>query len=271
MRIILSCLMYRSFACIATRLSIAAALLLSTHAQSASFDLITSAPVGSWQLRESVDTNHKGKQSVTKMKTSMVGKEQRNGQTYYWIEVYVETFKIKKNGKRKATGKPSIIKSLIPERDLKGDPANAINNLRAFGVETIVQSGNQTPMKMTKSGGLISGAMKAANIEVKHDYQNFGNETVTVAAGTFSTQKLGGTGEVTTKIVFKKINVKSDSTAWTSNKVPFGLVKAQGTTITNGKTSTHQTELLEFGRTGAKSAIVKEPQEMPSIKGVFGN
>lgn len=201
----------------------------------------------------------------------MVGKEQRNGQTHYWIEVQVETFKIKKNGNRKATGKPSIIKSLIPEKELKGDPTNAINNLRGFGVETIVQSGNQTPMKMINSGGLISGAMKAANIEVKHDYQNMGGETITVTAGTFSTQKLSGSGEVSAKVVFKKINVKSDSAAWVSNKIPFGLVKAKGTTITNGKTSTHQTELLEFGRSGAKSAIVKEPQEMPSIKGVFGS
>lgn len=252
-------------------LTLTVLLLVSANTQAVSFDLISSSPVGSWQLREDIDTNHKGKKSITKVKTSMVGKEQRNGQTHYWIEVQLETFKIKKNGDRKATGKPSIMKSLVPTEILKGDPENAINNLRAFGVETIIQTGNQAPIKMSNGGGLIAGVMKAANVEIKHNFEDIGNENVTVPAGNFNSRKLNGTGEVTANVIFKKINVKSDTTTWISNKVPFGLVKSEGTTITNGKTSTQQGKLLEFGLSGAKSMILKEPQEMPSIKGVFGN
>lgn len=245
-------------------------LLTSMNAQAVSFDLISSSPVGSWQLREDLDTNRKGKETLNRIRTSMVGKEQRNGQDHYWIEVHLETFKIKKNGDRKATGKPSIMKSLVPASTLKGDPENAISNLRTFGVETIIQTGNQSPIKMSNSGGLIAGAMKAANVELKQKFQDIGNEEVTVQAGTFSTRKLSGTGEVSANAVFKKINIKSNTTTWISNKVPFGLVKSEGDTITNGKTSTQQSELLEFGLYGAKSMIIKEPQEMPSIKGIFG-
>lgn len=244
--------------------------LLSITTQAASFDLLNSSPLGSWQIRETIDTNHKGKKSGTRVKTSMVGKEQRNGQTHYWIEVNVENFKIKKNGQRKAKGKPVFIKSLVPAEVLKGDPENAISNLRAFGVETIIQNGNQRPMKIDNSNGLIAGAMKAAKVEVKHDYQSVGEETITVAAGEFNVRKLQGAGSASANLVIKKIKIDSDSTVWVSSKVPFGLVKADATTLTNGKTSTQKTELLEFGLRGAVSAITQTPQKMPSITNPFG-
>lgn len=239
--------------------------MLSTQALAYDFDLLKSAPVGSWQVREQIDTNHKGKKTGSTIKTSMVGKEQRNGKPHYWIEMHIDSFEIKKSGKRKSTGKPAIVKSLVPADVLNDDPENAINNLRAFGVETIVQNGDQQPMRISDSGGFVAGAMKMANVEIQHDYTKLGKETVNVSAGEFSTDKISGSGNVSMKIVFKKINVDSDSVVWLSNKVPFGVVKMQGTTVTNGKTSTQQGELLEFSKSGAQSAITGEPQDMPSL------
>ena len=244
--------------------------LFSGPAQSVSFDIISASPIGSWQSREQIEINHKGKKTGTKVNTSMVGKEKRDGQLYYWVEMKIDTFKINKKGKRKPVGKTAIIKSLVPATAFKEDPENVVNNLRAFGLETIIQNGNEQPIRMTSSGGIMSSAMKIANVEIKHDYKELGSETVTVAAGEFNALKVSGQGTVTTKILFKKMKVESDSTAWVSKEVPFGIVKMIGTTLTNGKKSTQSAELLEYGLSGAKSEITQEPQTMPSLKNMFG-
>lgn len=246
-------------------------LLLSGSARAQSFDILGASPVGSWQTREQIDTNRKGKQTGTKIKTSMIGKEQRNGKLHYWIEMEVDSFKIKKNGKRKSVGKTAIIKSLVPATMFKDDPENVIGNLRAFGVETIIQNGDEKPMKMSASSGLIGSAMKMANVEIQHDYTELGTETVSVKAGQFNTSKMKGVGSVSSKILFKKVKVESDSTVWMSRKVPFGIVKLEGSTVTNGKETSQSAELLEYGTSGAKSAITGTPQEMPKIPNLFGN
>lgn len=251
-------------------LILAISLMLSSQAQAFNFDLIKSAPVGSWQIREQIETNHKGRKNGSTIKTSMVGKEQRNGKLHYWIEVQMESFNIKKNGKRKSTGDRSIIKSLVPADVLNDNPGNAVNNLRAFGVEMIVQSGDQQPMRMNSGGGVIGKTMKMANVEIKHDYKKVGSELISVAAGKFNADKIAGNGKVSMKILFKKLNVNSDSIVWVSNTVPFGVVKMQGTTITNDKTSMQHGELIKFSMSGAVSAITQEPQEMPSFNNMFG-
>lgn len=250
---------------VTTALLSLAALPSHVSASEIDFSLLSSAPVGSWQLREEIQTNHKGKQTGSSMRTSMVGTEMRDGEKHYWIEMAMESFKVKKNGKRKKQGDRAIVKSLIPESLMTADPANVLNNLRGFGVETIIQNGNDDPMRMGDTDGMMAGMMKAFNTEIEYDFESLGKETVAVPAGEFASKKIRGTGSVSMKVVFKNINVDSDTTTWVSEKVPFGVVKSEGTSTTNGKQSTHTAELLEFGLTGAKSEITKEPQDMPDM------
>jgi len=47
-------------------------------------------------------------------------------------------------------------------------------------------------------------------------------------------------------------------------------VQQKGTTISNGKTSTQSSKLLEFGMSGAVSEITQEPEEMPNLGELFG-
>jgi hypothetical protein len=242
-----------------------AAASASSFASDVSFDFISSSPVGSWQLREQIDTDHKGRQTATLMRTSMIAKESRNGKPHYWIEVGMDNFKISKKGKRKADGKRVVMKSLVPETTLIGDPANVLTNLRAFAVEVIMQNGDSKPMRMNNAGGLMDGAMKMMNAEIKYDFQSQGNESVTVKAGKIETQKIRGSGSVDMKVLFKKLHIDSDSTMWISNKIPFGTVKMQGTAVTNGKSSEQLGELLEYGSSGAVSEITEEPEDMPEI------
>lgn len=235
------------------------------------FDLLDSTPVGSWQEREETTVNHKGRTTVSVMRTSLLGKETRNGEDYVWMEVAMEGYKVKKNGKRKKDGERTVLKALIPESVFKNDPSNVLTNVRGFGEEIIVQSGKEKPMRLSGAGGLFDGMMKAMGTEVNYAYEAVGSESVTVPAGEFSAQKMQGSGSTESKVVFKTIKVESETTAWLSQKVPFGIVKAQGSSTINGKRSTHTTQLLSFGASGAKSEIVGEPQDMPNLGDIFGN
>lgn len=245
----------------------------TAHAEKVNFDLLAASPVGSWQVREDIVTDAKGRQTGTTIRTSMLGAEERNGETHYWIEIGIDSFKVNKKGQRKADGDRAIIKSLIPKSTMVGDPANVLSNLRGFGIETIMQSGNDKPMRMGNSQNMMSGMMAAFNTEIKYDFTDQGTETVTVPAGDFSTRKINGQGSVSMKVVFKKINVESDSTMWLSSKVPFGTVKTEGTSTTNGKQDSFSSALLEYGMSGAKSEITGEPEdlpEMPNLGELFG-
>jgi len=246
---------------------------LDSQARSINFDLLAATPVGSWQVREDTETNHKGKQRVSRIRSSLVGSETRDGEKHFWVEMALESFKVKKNGKRKQEGDRVIIKSLIPASTFSADPENVMNNLRGFGTETIIQNGNEDPMRMN-TGGMMAGMMGAMQTEVNYDFESLGSEQVTLESGTFDTSKIQGIGSVEMKVVFKKIKVDSDTTMWLSKKVPFGTVKIAGITTTNGKQSTNSSELLEFGLSGAKSEITKEPTdmpEMPNMKDLFGS
>jgi len=145
-----------------------------------------------------------------------------------------------------------------------------MKNLRGFGEEVIIQNGKETPTRMSNSGGLVGSLLNAMGAEIRYDYSNQGSETVETPAGTFETDKLNGKGEVNIKTVFKKVHVESDTTMWVSPKVPFGIVLQQGSTISNGKTSTQSSKLLEFGMSGAVSEITKEPENMPEFGGLLG-
>lgn len=240
-------------------------LCIEASAKSVSFDFLSSSPVGSWQVREQIDTSPRGKQTAMIIRTSMVGKEQRNGEPHYWVEVAMDTFKIKNNGKRKASGKRTIMKSLVPESTLMGDPANVLNNLRTFGAEMIVQTGSSKPMRISGSDGMIAGAMKSLNAEIEFDFEDLGSERVSVAAGDFSTNKITGSGSVDMTVVFKKIHVDSETTMWVSSDVPFGTVKIEGASVSNNKTTTTVSELMEYDISGAQTEITEEPEDMPEI------
>lgn len=233
------------------------------------FNLLSATPVGSWQERQETTINHKGKKTATIMRSALLGKEERDGKAFYWIEMVVESYKISKKGKRKKSGDRVIIKTLVPASMLQGDPANVLTNLRGFGEEIIMQTGNETPMRISGGGGLFSGMMQAMGTEVNYDFQALGKESVTVTAGDFPATKIQGSGSSETKVVFKKIKVTSESIVWMSEQVPFGLVKSKGTSTLNGKKSTHTTDLLAFGLSGAESQITGEPQDMPTMGDIF--
>lgn len=246
--------------------------LHSSQARSIDFDLAAATPVGSWQLRESTDTDHKGRKTVSTMRTSLVGTETRGNEKHYWVEMAMESFKVKKSGKRKKQGDRIIMKSLIPASTFNGDPANVMSNLRAFGSETIMQTGKDDPMRM-KEGSSMSGLMNSMLADIQYDFKKVGNEQITAAGKTLDAMKVEGSGSGEINVVFKKINIESDATFWLSKQVPFGTVKTEGTSMTNGKQSSHSSELLEFGQSGAVSEITREPvdmPEMPNIGDLFG-
>ena len=253
------------------------AMLLTMVATTASsealdYNFLQATPIGSWQLREDTNTDHKGRQTVTETRSSLVGEEMRDGEKHYWIEMTMNSFKVKK-GKRKSSGDTIIFKSLVPESVFKDDPANAVNNLRAFGKEMIMQTGDQDPIRMTGAGGMAESMMQAMGTKISYTYDFVGDEDVTVKAGSFTAGKIQGTGSTEMKVIFKKISVTSSNTAWISDRVPFGMVKAEGESTTNGKKSTHSSELLEYGDSGAVSQITKTPEElpaMPNMKDLFG-
>ncbi|NND80965.1 MAG: hypothetical protein HKN50_00920 [Gammaproteobacteria bacterium] len=257
---------------VVARIFILLLALAVSPVQSASldFDLLAATPVGSWQEREETTVNQKGKKTVTIMRSSLLGKEQRNDKPYYWIEMAMESFKVSKKGKRKKTGDRVVIKTLVSEASLTGDPGNVLTNLRGFGEEIIMQSGKEQPMRMSGNGGLFAGVMQATGTEVNYDFSTLGTETVSTSAGEFEALRINGTGSAETKVVFRKIKVESESTAWMSDQVPFGIVKAEGTSTLNGKPSKHSSELLDFGLSGASSEISGEPRDMPNMGDIFG-
>ena len=262
-----------TFACVLISSSF---LLVSNlvHAKGVQFNILSSTPVGSWQLREDTTTDHKGRSQLSVLRTSMLAKEQRNGEDHYWVEMEMNSFKVSKKGKRKETGDAVIFKVLIAQSAFNSNPGNIMMNLQGFGAEMIMQSGDEAPIRMSGDGGLMGGLMKSMGVKVNHDFQDLGQESVSVAAGDFDTNKIRGSGTTTAKILFQSINVASDSTAWLSSKVPFGMVKSEGTSTTNGKSSTHSSQLLEFGLSGAVTKITRTPQEMPEMPdfgGLFKN
>lgn len=242
-----------------------------SHAASIDFDLLDATPIGSWQERQDTTVDHKGKKQLSIMRSSLLGKETRGGKTYYWIEMAMENFKVSKKGKQKKNGDRVIIKTLVPASALQGDPGNVLTNLRGFGEEMIMQTGNEDPLRISGNGGVFAGMMQSMGTEVNYNFSDLGSESVTVPAGTFATKKIQGSGSTETKVVFKKIKVQSDTTAWMSEKVPFGMVKSEGTSTFNGKQSSHSAQLLKFGLSGAKSEITKEPKDLPNMGNIFGN
>lgn len=242
-------------------------------AKGPSLDLLAATPIGSWQIREDYNTSPRGKRTVSVVKTSMLGEETRNGERYYWVEMVQNEFKLrksKKGEKRKPTGDQIVTKTLLPASTFTADPANAIANLSGVGEEMIIQTGNSDPIIMRGAGALASSFMQGSGGNISFDFAEQGTEQVAVTAGTFDTTIMSGTGSVTVDAVFKQITVTSKTTGWYSEQIPFGIVKSTGETTTNGKTTTNESQLIEYGMSGATSLITKTPQEMPNLEGLLG-
>lgn len=242
----------------------------TAQANELNFNLLEATPLGSWQINEQITTNRKGKQSGSRVKMSLVGKEERNGETHYWLEMAAQEFKISKKGKRKNKGKRSVIKSLVPESLMTTDPANVMSSLSKFGTEVIIQNGNEDPMRIPDTGNMMATMMQFASVDIKYDFDPRGQETVNVAAGEFLAEKVFGTGSAEIKVFIKTMKVESERMSWYSQKIPFGIIKAEGSSTTNGKVSQETSELIEFGMFGAETEITKPAKDMPATPGLDG-
>ncbi|MCG8528652.1 MAG: hypothetical protein MI748_19900 [Opitutales bacterium] len=244
--------------------------ILFTSLSAVNYNLKKSTPVGSWQVREEITTDEKGKQSVQVIKTALVDKEKRGGVAYVWFEVNSDTFKMKKGKKGKQQGDTMRMKFLVEEKLLNGNPEEIMSNLSGVGKEIIMQTGDQDPM-VIEEGGMMGGAMlQAMGASIDYKFDDKGSEKVSVPAGSFKCRVIEGSGNVEMKVLFKKMSVQSTSKQWMSESVPFGIVKAETTAVTNGKTTTTSVQLLEYGKSGAKSEITGTPQKMPGLGDIFG-
>ncbi len=227
------------------------------------FDFDASTPRGSWAVREIMTTDHKGRRSVSIIRQKFLGSEQRQGQTHYWLETEMDNYKLKKKGKRKRDGEHTVMKVLVSKEAMRSDPANVVNNLQGFGQEIIMQTGDSQPMRISGGGMLAGAALQAMGIEINYKFTVEGAETVDTAAGQFKARRVAGLGSSSGKVLFKKIEIKSQSLMWISEKVPFGIVKGESTDLINGKEQHSQTVLIEYGRSGAMTAISGEVRQMP--------
>ena len=110
---------------------------------------------------------------------------------------------------------------------------------------------------------LTGSLMKSMGIEVKYQFTTQGTETVDTKAGRFKARRVAGKGTSSSKILFKKIEIKSQSVMWISDKVPFGIVQGESTDLINGKEQHSNTLLLEYAKSGARTAITGEVLQMP--------
>jgi len=257
-----------------TSLTILAALLVAAGIAGAAeidFDFDGSTPVGSWQEREQV-TEDGGKTSVSIMKLKYLGDEERNGETYSWLETEAKSFKVKKKG-RKQQGDTVYMKALIKKSLLEGDVVNSIGNFNDMAIDIIMQSGDQQPMRIKNAGEMMGGVARATGLQISYELTADGSEEVSVPAGTFSCDRYRGKGSATMDLMIKKMRVDSNAIQWISKDVPFGVVKIVSEDTVNGKPQHSETTLLSFGRSGATSGITGEPEdmpEMPSLGGLFG-
>lgn len=239
---------------------------------SASYNLQKSTPVGSWQLRQELTIDSRGHTQMNEIKTSVVGKESREDVDYLWVEMAMDAFRVKDGAKGRSTGEHVVIKVLVEKSLFKGSAEDVFSNLRGLGSEIIMQTGDSEPI-LIENGGMIGGAMlQALGTEINYQFDETGSEKITVPAGKFKCKIVEGSGTVETKILFKTLRIKSDSKQWTSDKVPFGIVKIESTSTMNGEMTTVKAELLDFGKSGAESEIKATPQklEIPSLKSLFG-
>lgn len=238
-------------------------LATSTHA-AVEFDFNQSTPVGSWAVHEDLTTDEKGRQTVNVIKMSVVGKESIENSPYIWIELDSQSYKIKKE-QRKKQGDRVILKALVDISTFEDSPANVLGNLSKYAKTVIIQNGNNDPMMIENGGMLAQSMMQAAGVSVEFNYKEQGTKTMDVPAGKFSCKLVSGSGTTEVKVLIKTMKISSEIESCYSNDIPFGLIQSSSTTVTNGSESTTVGYLVEFGKTGAATAITKKAQKMPEI------
>jgi hypothetical protein len=252
-------------------LSILFTTLVSSLSLSAKeIDIMKFTPVGSWQLREHIMTDHKGKQTYQEFRTSLIAEEKRAGVDYVWVEIVVDNYKMKKGAKGKKVGETMVMKILMERSIMKGDPSHVINNLRGLGKEIIMQTGDQEPM-IIEEGGMMAGAlMKAFGVEVNYQFDETGKEAVETPKGKIKCQVMEGSGTTQMRGMFGSKTVNSEVKQWLSTDVPFGIVKSVSSDDMDGKKSKMELNLLDYGKSGAVSQIKGTPQKLPGLGDLFG-
>ena len=230
-------------------------------ADAPSFNVTAVTPVGSWAEREERKVDHKNRETVTVLRQTMVDKEDRDGETCYWVESETTSYKINKKGNRKQQGDPAIVKVLIAESALNGDPANLASNLTGFGKEIILQTGDAQPMRIREGGALGGMMMQALGIQIDFQFTKLGDEKVETPAGEFKAEKFSGTGSAEGRVLFQKISVQSESEIWMTPAVPFGFASSVSKEMVNGKPSSSQAQVTSFGMEGGVSKITGEPMD----------
>jgi hypothetical protein len=138
-------------------------------------------------------TNRDGKKS--QLEITIVGKEEVNGKTSYWMEMAMSNAR---------GGADTYLKYLISPTDKGLAPMRMIMQLPGE---------DPTDVDMNLVGG--SRVKQSIPTDIRDKSELVGTETVTVPAGTFSCEH------------YKMKDSSSD--AWVSDKVaPWGLVKTQG-------------------------------------------
>jgi hypothetical protein len=141
-------------------------------------------------------TDKEGKKS--QMEITIVGKEDTEGKTGYWMEMVLANAR---------TGGDMYVKYLIAPSD------NGVASLRM-----VMQQPGQDPMEMDMNMNMNMGGRRmgpSTPTDIRDKAERVGTETITVPAGTFSCEH------------YRMKDGSSD--AWVSDKVaPWGLVKMQG-------------------------------------------
>ena len=200
----------------------------AAHAQNACREDFTMPAAGSWAQYRMVN-----KKDTSEMRFAILGREERAGKTYHWVEMAM-------TGKKK--NQNAIIQVLAP--GFPYEPGDV--------QEMVMKPGDQPAMKMSGAMlGMARGAMKQQGLspaELCKRSTFVAEETVEVPAGRFTARK------------YRDEEHKAD--AWVVKKTPFGWVKSEG--------RDYSMVLVSTG-SGAKSSITETPREMGAAPGATPN
>ncbi len=232
-------------------------------------DVLDATPPGSWARYESVEYDKKGRgKTASTMTNKFLSRETVDGVDHMWLEMEMQSYKIGRNGERKADGKPMVMKVLVEESFFSQGGGN-IGALRGFGKEMIMQQGDETPMRMTNVGAMAAGLGGMAEVNMDGTYERHGTVDVDTPAGSFDAVHVSGTQQATVGVAMLKRTITSDIELWVSPDVPFATVR---NVFTEQGRSARRTEMIlqEYGTSGAASAITGTPEdiEMPAMPGL---
>lgn len=208
-----------------TRHLLGLALLLAAsptiiQAQEVCGGYLKAPPIGDWAEYQI----SKDGESELLLRFALVGSERRSGQDMKWFEMTITP---------DGEDQPTIMKLLVPDYPFGPE-----------GLEEIIMKAGDSPA--LKMGGPMLATVRSSMdenpglsmVEQCKAMQDAGEESVTVAAGTFQTRHYR--------------DADSGADAWLSEDVPFGMVRS-----TDGE---YTSELAAHGE-GATTAITETPQD----------